>query len=298
MGVNNHMVPQFLIKYYMSSFDDNVINFYQYSYSNLNSSEYTCKMIKRGSTKKVLCSKNIYDNGLEEKFNLLFENGFSSYIKKLSENLIKLDNLELRDLLWNAYWVMYHRSYYGMILWEIRSKNGYKDLENYYNFKDEYANLGENNYNISNFVFSNDKIRDLPFIPDLTDDIVFYKLEIFNGVPFLLGDNNNFSIDFGNNMIVQGFVLSKMEIIIWCDCSLNLNDFLSIFYRFIEINCNFDYNNNNIINSIVDYINLYIYSTSSKIVTAFNPLDFDKYVEHINQYVKPLVGKSILFEKS
>lgn len=281
----------------MNSFDDNVTDFYQYSYSNLSLSKYACKMVKRGSTKKVLCDKNIYNDGLEEKFNLLFENDFSNYIKKLSENLIGLNNPKLRYLLWNAYWVMYHRSYYGMILWEIRSKNDYKPLENYHDFKDEYVNLGENNYDISNFVFNNNKIKDLSFIPDLTDDFVFYKLEIVNGVPFLLGDNNNFSIDFGNDMIVQGFVLSKTEVVIWCNCSLDLDYFLSRFYRFIEVNCNFNYNDN-IISSLVDYINLYIYSTSSKILTAFNSLDFDKYVKHINQYIKPLVGKSILFEKS
>ena len=92
MGVNNHIVPQFLIKYYMSSFDDNVTDFYQYSYSNLSLSKYVCKMVKRGSTKKVLCDKNIYDNGLEEKFNLLFENDLSNYIIiiiKITTNLYK-----------------------------------------------------------------------------------------------------------------------------------------------------------------------------------------------------------------
>lgn len=47
MGVNNHIVPQFLIKHYMNSFDDNVTDFYQYSYSNLSLSEYACKMIKK-----------------------------------------------------------------------------------------------------------------------------------------------------------------------------------------------------------------------------------------------------------
>lgn len=266
--LNNHVVPQLMIRNYMNSFDSNIETFYEYTYKTFNLfrlNSYTFKKVKRGNSSNVLCERGIYDLEMEKQLDRLIENNFG--FKLCKDKFVNFENDSDKKLIWDYFWIMNHRSFFGMKMIEFR--NGSLNLSDLLNnprnksAKDIVTNL---------FLHSN--ILGTKFlIPALDTKYQFYKL-YFNQPTFLLGDNNTFNLSLGDREL-HGFIFDSNNVMVWTnfdyDLELFFHDFCSYFVNIYGVKY--------VTSCFVDIINLIIYSTSLKILTESEPNEFDEYVK-------------------